>query len=56
MSVSIGSRDITIPSEENIALGDVRWAVWWLLLNLIFLPQLSWKRRYTFRSANIIYI
>ena len=42
MLVNIGSRDITIPSNLS---SDVLWAVWLLLLNLIFLPQLSWKRR-----------
>ena len=42
MLVNIGSRDITIPSSWS---RDVLWAVWLLLLNLIFLPQVSWKRR-----------
>ena len=45
MSVSIGSRDTTIPSPSS---DDVLWAVWWLLVSLIFLPQLSWKLRHTF--------
>ena len=42
MLVNIKSRDITIPSCRFI---DVLSAVWLLLLNLIFLPQLSWKRK-----------
>ena len=51
MSVNIGSHDITIPSPWS---DNVLWAVWWLLLNLIFLPQFPWKERPTFRPERKI--
>ena len=52
MSVNIGSCDITTPSYSSYSSNNVHWAVWLLLLNVMFLPQLSWKRSYAFRSAN----
>ena len=42
MLVNIKSPAVTIPPQWY---DDVLWAVCWLLLRLMFLPQLSWKRR-----------